>query len=145
MLPVECHQGFSKFELGDLVFDTRWPIFELGLEIMETTFLTYFQDIWVENVTSRVLTRFFHILAVWPSFWPQITNIRTWPRNHGNNHSQDIWAENVTSRVLTRIFHIQAVWPSFWPLITHIKTWAKNHRNNLPEKFSGYLGWKCYL
>jgi hypothetical protein len=28
-----------------------------------------FDDNWVQNVTSRVLRRFFHIWAVWTSFW----------------------------------------------------------------------------
>jgi hypothetical protein len=44
-----------------------------------------FDENGVKNVNSSVLTKFFHIWAVWPSFWPQKTHIQTWPRNHQNN------------------------------------------------------------
>jgi hypothetical protein len=43
-----------------------------------------FDDKWVKNVSSRVLTGFFNIWAVWPSFWSQVTHIQTWHRNHQN-------------------------------------------------------------
>jgi hypothetical protein len=54
-------------------------------------------------VTIKVLTSFFHIWAVWPSFWFQATRIRTWHRNHQNKLSDqfsDICIQKVTSRVL---------------------------------------------
>jgi hypothetical protein len=41
----------------------RWPIFELDLEIIKTTFLTNFQNIWIKTAATRVLTSFFYFLA----------------------------------------------------------------------------------
>jgi hypothetical protein len=41
---------FSIFGLCDLVFDPRWPIFELELEIIKTTFPTNFQDIYIKSI-----------------------------------------------------------------------------------------------
>ena len=39
-----------------------------------------------------MLTRFSADLARWPSFWPQVTQFRTWPRNHQAKHfEQDSW------------------------------------------------------
>ena len=49
-------------------------------------------DDYLKNVTARVLTRFSADLARWPSFWPQVTQFRTWPRNHQDKHTeQDSW------------------------------------------------------
>ena len=39
-----------------------------------------------KNVTARVLIRFSDDLARWPSFWLQVTQFRTWPRNHQDKH-----------------------------------------------------------
>jgi hypothetical protein len=52
-----------------------------------TSILKKFDDDWGKNVTTRVSTRFFHIWIVWPSFWPQVTYIPTWPRNYQNKLS----------------------------------------------------------
>jgi hypothetical protein len=43
-----------------LVFDCKWPIFKLDIEIIKTNFLTIFKDIWITIVTTSVLTRFFY-------------------------------------------------------------------------------------
>ena len=80
--PLECQQGFSLIWPTDLVFDPTWPRFELGLKIIEMNILTKSDEDWVKTVTARVLTRFFFDLTYWPSFWPHVTQIRTWPRDH---------------------------------------------------------------
>jgi hypothetical protein len=41
-------------------FLSRWPIFELDLEIIKTNFQTSFQDIWIKTVAIRVLKRYFY-------------------------------------------------------------------------------------
>jgi hypothetical protein len=52
----------------DLVFDIRWPIFKLNIEIIWLTFLTNFKDICTGTVASQALTRISHIWALWPCF-----------------------------------------------------------------------------
>ena len=92
MWPLECKQGFLLIWPGDLVFDSKWPSFELDLEIIKTNILSKFHDDCLKNVTARVLRRFSADLARWPSFWPQVTQFRTWPRNHQDKHiEEDSW------------------------------------------------------
>jgi hypothetical protein len=50
---------FFHSRLCDLVFNPRWPIFNLKLEIIKITFLTISQDICTETLDTRVLTRFY--------------------------------------------------------------------------------------
>ena len=89
MWPLECQQGFLLIWLGDLVFDSKWPSFELDLEIIKTNILSNIHDDCLNNVTARVLTRFSADLARWPSFWPQVTQFRTWPEfNRGKHFEQ---------------------------------------------------------
>ena len=77
---------------GDLVFDPKWPSFELDLKIIKTNILSKIHDDCLKNVTAKVITRFSADLARWPSFWPQVTQFRTWPRNHQDTHfEQDSW------------------------------------------------------
>ena len=77
---------------GDLVFDSKWPSFELNVEIIKTNILSRIHDDCLKNVTTRVFTRFSADLAWWPSFWPQVTQFRTWPRYHQDKHfEQDSW------------------------------------------------------
>ena len=76
----------------DLVFDTKWPSFELNLELIKTNILCKIHDDCLKNVTARVITRFYANLARWPSFWPQVFQFRTWPRNHQDKHFEpDSW------------------------------------------------------
>ena len=83
---------FSAGWPGDLVFDTTWPHFNLDLEIIKTNILSKIHDGCLKNVTARVLTRFSADLARWPSFWLQVTQFQTWPRNHQDKHfEQDSW------------------------------------------------------
>ena len=90
--PLECQQGFLLIWPGDLVFDPKWPSFKLDLEITKTNMLSKIHDDCLINVTTRVLTRFSADLARWPSFLPQVTQFRTWPKNHQDKHfEQDSW------------------------------------------------------
>jgi hypothetical protein len=50
-----------------------------------TSILTKFDDKGAKMWTLVCKQGFFHIWAVWPSFWPQETHIQTWPRNHQKN------------------------------------------------------------
>ena len=103
---------------GDLVFEAMWPSFELDLEIIKTNILSKIHDDCFKNVTARVLTRFSADLATWPSFWPQVSQFQTWPRNHQDKHVHDDCLKNVTTRVLTRFSADLARRPSFWPQVT---------------------------
>ena len=80
MWPLECSQGFSLIWPIDLVFDPTWSIFELDLAFIKTNILTNFYDDWMHNVACIVFIRFFYHLTYWPSFWPNMTHIRTWLR-----------------------------------------------------------------
>ena len=92
MLPLEYQQGFLLIWPGDLVFDPKWLSFKLDLEIIKTNMLSKIHDECLTHVTTRVLTRFSADLARWPSFWPQMTQFRTWHINHENKHfEQDSW------------------------------------------------------
>ena len=94
MWPLEYYQVFLLIWLGDLVFDPKWPSFELDLEIIKTNILSKIHDDCFKNVTARVLTRFSADLARWPSFWPQVTQFQTCPRfNRGK------YLEQVSSRL----------------------------------------------
>ena len=72
--------------LGDLVFDPKWPSFKLDLEIIKANILSKIHDVCFINVTARELTRIYTDVAGWPSFWPHVTQFRTWPRNHNDKH-----------------------------------------------------------
>jgi hypothetical protein len=80
MWPLVCYKDFSIFGQCDLIFNRPRPIFNLDLEIIKTTFLTNFK-----TAATRVLKIFFYFKLLWPSFWPDMTNLSTWPRNHQNN------------------------------------------------------------
>ena len=41
--------------------------------------------------SSRVFTRFFYDLTYWPTFWPDMTHIQTWPRYYHDDHSEQVW------------------------------------------------------
>ena len=84
-------KGFPLIWPGDLVFDPKWPSFELDLKNIKTNILSKIHDDCLKNVTARVI-RLSADLARWSSFWPQVTQFRTWPRNHQNKHfEQDSW------------------------------------------------------
>ena len=81
-------------------------------------------------------------LARWPSFWPQVTQFWTWPKNHQDKHfEQDSWwlLENVTARVITMFSADLARWPSFWPQVTQFQTWPRNHQDKHSEQDSWWL------
>ena len=83
--------SFNSFLLiwpGDLFLDPMWPSFKLDLEFIKTNILSKIHDYCFKNVTARVITRFYADLARWPSFWPQVFQFQTWPRNH----RQTFWA-----------------------------------------------------
>ena len=50
------------------------PSFELDLEMVKANILSNIHD-YVKKVTSGVLTRFFFDLALWVSFWLQVTQV----------------------------------------------------------------------
>ena len=75
MWPLKCSQGFPLIWPGDLVFDPKWPIFKLDLEIIMANILSSIYDDCFKNVTSRVLRSFSFDLTRWPIFCPP-----KWPR-----------------------------------------------------------------
>ena len=75
---------------SDLVFYPKWPSFELDLEIIKTNILSNIHDNYFKNVTSRVLTSLSFDLACWSSFWPQVTQVWTWPKFHKGKHSEQV-------------------------------------------------------
>ena len=77
-----CCEEFYIFGQCDLVFDPKWPIFKSDLEVIKIHVRNNFHDDRIKTVTSTAMTRFFYDLTQWPSFWPELTHIQTWPRNH---------------------------------------------------------------
>ena len=88
---LECSQCSSMIWTTDLVFDPTFPIFELVRDIVKMIILSKFHDDWTKTVSSRVFTMFFYDLTYWPSFWPDMTHIRTWPRYCQDDHSEHVW------------------------------------------------------
>ena len=88
---LECSQGFSMIWPTDLVFDPTWLIFKLDPDFIKANILTNFHDDWMHNVACIVFTRFFYHLTYWPSFWPHMTYIRTWPRYCLDDHAEQVW------------------------------------------------------
>ena len=103
---------------GDLVFDPKWPSFELDLELIKTNILSKIHDDCFKNVTARVLTRFSADLAQWPSFlsrWPSFELDLEIIKTNILSKVHDDCLKNVTARVLTKFSADLARWPSFWP------------------------------
>ena len=131
MWPLQCLQGFLLIWPGDLVFDSKWPSFEHGLEIIKTNILSKIHDDCLRNLTARVLTRFSAYLAWWPSFLFQVTQFRTWPRNHQDKHFEqvswwllpkcDLWSVNSFLLIWPGHLVFDPKWPSF-ELDLEIKT-----------------------
>jgi hypothetical protein len=86
-------------------FYPRWLILELLLEIIQTAFLTNYQNIWAKHVASRVITKWFwrSNLSYKPLKYSFLTNL------------QDIWNETIASRVLASFSNIVSVWPKYYP------------------------------
>ena len=149
MWPVLCSQDFSMIWPTDLLFDLTWPIFKLDLDIVKMIILSKFDKNWTKSVASRVFTRFFYDLAYWPSFWPNMTCIRTWPRFHQCKHSDKFsWqldAKNVACIVFTRFFYHLTYWPSFWPDMTHFQTWPRYCLDDHSEQVWWRLDKNCGL
>ena len=89
--PPECSQGFSMIWPTDLVFDMAWSIFELDRDIVKMIILSKFDEDWSLTVVFKVFTRFCYDLSYWPSFWPDMIHIRSWPS-------------------------LMKIWPKLWPL-----------------------------
>ena len=131
-----------------IVFDPKWPSFKHDLKIIKTNTLSKIHDDCLKNVTARVLTSFSFDLARWPSFWPQVTQFQTWPRNHQDKNLSKIHDDcfkNVTAKVLTRFSADLARWPSFLPHVTQFQTWPRNHQDKHIEQDSWRLLQKCDL
>ena len=54
MWPLEFQQGFPLIWPGDLVSDSKWPSFELDLEIIKMNTLGNIPDDYLKNVTTGV-------------------------------------------------------------------------------------------
>ena len=88
-----------------------------------------------------MLTKVLADLARWPSFWPQVTQFRTWPKDHQDKHfEQDSWRllDIVNAGVITRFSADLARWPSFWPQVTKFGTRPRNHQ----DKHFGQNSWR---
>ena len=79
LLSPECSQDFSMIWPTDLVFDLAWPIFELDWNTVKMIILSKFDEDWTWTLISKVFTKFFFDLIYWPSFWPDMIHIRSWP------------------------------------------------------------------
>ena len=88
---LKWSQGFSMIWPIDLVFDQTWPIFELDRDIVKMIIPSTFDEDWTKTVASIVFTRFFHDLTYWPCFWPDMTHVRSSPRNCQDDHSEQVW------------------------------------------------------
>ena len=52
---MTAREGFPLIWPSNLVFDPKWPSFELDLEIIKKNILSDIHDDYFKNVTSRVL------------------------------------------------------------------------------------------
>ena len=59
----------------------KWPSSKLHLKI-KTNILSKIHIDCFKNVTSRMLTKFSFDFARWPSFWPQVTQFWSKPKEH---------------------------------------------------------------
>ena len=92
-----------------------------------------------ENVASRASTRFSIDLARWTSFWYQLTQFYTRPRNHQDKHFEqylwwllkkcDLWSVNSFLPIWPGHLVFDSMWPSFKLDLEIIKTniWSKIH------------------
>ena len=133
---------------GDLVFDHKWPSFELDLEIIKTNILSKIHDDCFKNVTARVLTSFLLIRPgdlvlnpKWPSLKLNLDLIEVYTLS---KFHQD-WVKTMTSRVLTSFSFDFTWWPSFWPQVTQYRTWPRFHRGKHSDQVSSRLGQNCDL
>ena len=90
------------------------------------------------------MLRFSDDLAWWPSFWPQVIQFLTWPRNHQDKHfKHDSWRllKNVTARELTRFSFDWTRWPSscFWPHATQFWIEPRDYQDKNSEQDSWWL------
>ena len=90
MWPIERSQGCPFIWPLDLVNDPRWPTYELGLEIIKVYILIKYHEVLMTNVAYREVTSLSLYLTPWPNYWPQMTHVRTWPRNHQGLHADQI-------------------------------------------------------
>ena len=56
--PVECTHGFIQIWPIDLVFGSKWPIFNWDLAFIKINILTKFPEDWIKTVPSGVYLRF---------------------------------------------------------------------------------------
>ena len=66
-------------------------MFVVDLDNAKMIILSKFDDDWTKTVASRVLTSFLLDLTYWPTFWPDMTYIHTWPRYCQDVHSEQVW------------------------------------------------------
>ena len=131
---------------GDLVFYPTWPSFELDLEIIKTNILSKTHDDCFKNVIVRVLTRFSADLARWPSFWPQVTQFRTWPRTH---QDKPFWGRFM--RIASKMWPLMLTWFAFdWSgdlvflsQVTQFWTWPRKNQDKHFEQDSWWLLQNC--
>ena len=101
------------------------------LEIIKTNILSKIHDDHFKNVTSRVSARFSFDWAWWPSFWHQVTQFYTRPRNRQDTNilsniyddylkKCDLWSVN--SLICPGDLVFDPMWPSFELDLEIIKT-----------------------
>ena len=135
-------QSINKVFLWFGLVTPNDPVSKFDPEIIKTNILSKIHDYCFKNVTARVLTRFSFDLAWWPSFWPQVTQFQTWPRNHQDKHFEQyswwllqkcyLWSVN-------RVFLWFGLVTYFFFPMTHIQTWPRNNQDKHFEQDSWWL------
>jgi len=114
MWPLECKQEFPKIWPGDLVFYPKWPIFELGLDIVKTNILTMFHKNRITNVV----------------------NIKCWRTTHDGRHTTTDDGQPLTTIAHhehfvetgnQRCYFLTNQYPLHWHLVKHASLLRKLH------------------
>ena len=146
--PIERSQGCLFIIPLDLIIDPGWPTFKLGLEIIKAYMLTKFHEVPMTNVAYREVTMLSLYLTHWPSYWTQMTNVRTWPRNHQGVHADKIsWSSDDKCGLQRghKPVPLFDPWPDYWPQMTYVRTWPRNHQGLHADQISWSSNDKCGL
>ena len=129
----------------------------ITLKSSRPNILSKIHDDHFKNVTSRASTRFSFDLSRWPSFWYQVTQFQTRPRNHQDEHFEqyswwlfkkcDLWSVNSFLLIRPGDLVIEPLWSSFELDLEIIKTnilskihdWFKNVTARVLTRFSADL------
>ena len=123
---LECSKGFPMIWPSDLVFDLAWPIFELDPDIVKMIILSKFDEDLTKTVVSKVFTKFFYDLTYWPSFWPDMIHIKSWPSLM--KIGPKLWPLEC-SQGFSKIWPTDLVFNPTWSILDLDQVWWRLYQN----------------